>query len=61
MLRQSVQGLVQSTGLLQQTLQSCSYSSQAFSATLFPGDGIGPEIAQAAKKVFTAAGVTVNW
>lgn len=62
MLRQSVQGLVQSAGLLQQGLKSCSYSTQqAFSATLFPGDGVGPEIAEAAKKVFAAAGVPVTW
>jgi hypothetical protein len=26
-------------------------------ATLFPGDGIGPEIAEAVKKIFTAAGM----
>ncbi|CAI5533086.1 unnamed protein product [Closterium sp. Naga37s-1] len=29
--------------------------------TLFPGDGIGPEIAVAVKQVFAAAGVPVEW
>ncbi|MCO5557294.1 hypothetical protein L7F22_010855 [Adiantum nelumboides] len=30
-------------------------------ATLFPGDGIGPEIAESVKQVFKAAGVAVDW
>mmetsp|Transcript_12995 Transcript_12995/g.39348 ORF Transcript_12995/g.39348 Transcript_12995/m.39348 type:complete len:361 (+) Transcript_12995:189-1271(+) len=30
-------------------------------ATLFPGDGIGPEICESVKQVFSAAGVTVDW
>lgn len=29
--------------------------------TLIPGDGIGPEVAGAAKKVIEAAGVNINW
>ena len=32
-----------------------------FKATLFPGDGIGPEIADAVKKIFAAAKVPVEW
>lgn len=36
-------------------------SSDAFTATLFPGDGIGPEIANAVKAVFSAAHVPVVW
>lgn len=32
-----------------------------FTATLFPGDGIGPEIAESIKKVFTAVGANVQW
>jgi hypothetical protein len=31
------------------------------SATLFPGDGIGPEIADAVKKIFEAAGAPIVW
>ena len=30
-------------------------------ATLFPGDGIGPEIADAVKKIFAAAGAPIAW
>jgi isocitrate dehydrogenase (NAD+) len=32
-----------------------------FNITLIPGDGIGPDITEAAKKVIEAAGVSVNW
>lgn len=34
---------------------------QPFTATLFPGDGIGPEIAESVKKVFNAVGANVEW
>ena len=38
------------------------YSSQApITATLFPGDGIGPEIADAVKKIFKAADAPIEW
>lgn len=43
---------------------ACSYSSkasEAINATLFPGDGVGPEIADATKKIIEAAGVKMNW
>ena len=29
--------------------------------TLIPGDGIGPEISESVKKIFTAAGADVTW
>ncbi|CAG5136310.1 unnamed protein product, partial [Candidula unifasciata] len=29
--------------------------------TMIPGDGIGPEISEAVKKIFSAAGVPVDW
>ncbi|CAE6085845.1 unnamed protein product [Arabidopsis arenosa] len=38
----------------------CS-STTPITATLFPGDGIGPEIAESVKKVFTTAGVPIEW
>lgn len=41
--------------------QVASYSGKAFSATLFPGDGVGPEISSALREVFNAAGVPVTW
>lgn len=41
--------------------QLCSYGSKAIAATLFPGDGVGPEIAEAAKQVISAAGVEMDW
>ncbi|XP_023636164.1 isocitrate dehydrogenase [NAD] catalytic subunit 5, mitochondrial [Capsella rubella] len=38
----------------------CS-STTPITATMFPGDGIGPEIAESVKKVFTTAGVPIEW
>lgn len=32
-----------------------------YNITLIPGDGIGPEVAQAARRVIDATGVAVNW
>lgn len=32
-----------------------------YTVTLFPGDGIGPEIAESVKKIFSAAEVPVKW
>ncbi len=29
--------------------------------TLIPGDGIGPEICQAARRILAAAGVPIEW
>lgn len=45
------------------SLQQCSsFSSGAkITATLFPGDGVGPEIAKAAQQIFEAAGVPIIW
>ncbi|KAK9810650.1 hypothetical protein WJX73_007589 [Symbiochloris irregularis] len=37
------------------------YASDTITATLFPGDGIGPEIAEAAKKIFEAAEAPIAW
>lgn len=34
---------------------------QSTKVTLFPGDGIGPEIADSVKKIYTAAGVHIDW
>lgn len=43
-------------------ISSCrAFSSEPVTATLFPGDGIGPEIAEAVKEVFTAAGAPIRW
>ncbi|KAJ0793842.1 putative oxidoreductase [Helianthus annuus] len=38
-----------------------STSSDLIRATLFPGDGIGPEIAESVKQVFNAAEVPIEW
>lgn len=48
---------------LQWSRTSACFSTEAtpVTATLFPGDGIGPEIAAAAKSVFQAAGAPVLW
>ncbi|KXZ50322.1 hypothetical protein GPECTOR_17g961 [Gonium pectorale] len=37
------------------------YASKTFEATLFPGDGIGPEIAAAVKEIFQAARIPAVW
>ncbi|EFJ48254.1 isocitrate dehydrogenase, NAD-dependent [Volvox carteri f. nagariensis] len=37
------------------------YATKTFEATLFPGDGIGPEIAAAVKEIFNAAKIPVAW
>ncbi|DBB04302.1 hypothetical protein WJX77_009400 [Trebouxia sp. C0004] len=48
-------------------VKSSAKGSQPFSCreattvTLFPGDGIGPEIADSVKKVYTAAGIDIDW
>lgn len=41
---------------------SCrAFSSEPVTAALFPGDGIGPEIADAVRNIFTAQGVPIQW
>ena len=32
-----------------------------YDVTLIPGDGIGPEVAAAARQVIDASGVKINW
>ncbi|XP_031503383.1 isocitrate dehydrogenase [NAD] catalytic subunit 5, mitochondrial-like isoform X6 [Nymphaea colorata] len=54
----------QSTTLfLARTLSSAAAASATtpIRATLFPGDGIGPEIAESVKQVFNAAEVPIEW
>lgn len=36
-------------------------SATVYNVTLIPGDGIGPEVTSAARKVIAAAGVVVDW
>ncbi|KAI3738301.1 hypothetical protein L2E82_28325 [Cichorium intybus] len=50
-----------SVGLFSSTDRNYSSSSNLIRATLFPGDGIGPEIAESVKQVFTAADVPIEW
>ncbi|XP_078445181.1 isocitrate dehydrogenase V [Wolffia australiana] len=38
-----------------------STSTTPIRATLFPGDGIGPEIAESVKQIFNAAEVPIEW
>ena len=33
----------------------------AHSVTLIPGDGIGPEVSQAARRAVDATGVAIDW
>ncbi|XP_031119115.1 isocitrate dehydrogenase [NAD] catalytic subunit 5, mitochondrial-like [Ipomoea triloba] len=41
--------------------RSFAASSNLIRATLFPGDGIGPEIAESVKQVFKEADVPIEW
>jgi len=34
---------------------------KTYSVTLIPGDGIGPEVTSAARKVLAAEGVVIEW
>lgn len=38
-----------------------SPSADTTVATLFPGDGIGPEIAKAVQRIFSVAGAPISW
>ena len=38
-----------------------TFASGPQKVTLIPGDGIGPEISAAVQKIFTAAGVPIEW
>lgn len=50
------------SGLLPFTRQLGSIANgEKIRATLFPGDGIGPEIAESVKQVFKAADVPIEW
>ena len=40
---------------------SSAGAGKPFTATLFPGDGIGPEISDSVKQIFSAASVPVTW
>lgn len=42
-------------------LSTVAASSPHYTVTLFPGDGIGPEIADAVKKIFSAAEIPITW
>jgi len=33
----------------------------AHNITLIPGDGVGPEVSEATKRVLDASGVNINW
>jgi len=35
--------------------------NREYIVTLIPGDGIGPEIVEEAKRVIEATGVNINW
>eukprot|EP01025_Chloroclados_australasicus_P041775 TRINITY_DN44569_c0_g4_i1.p1 TRINITY_DN44569_c0_g4~~TRINITY_DN44569_c0_g4_i1.p1 ORF type:complete len:362 (-),score=54.71 TRINITY_DN44569_c0_g4_i1:213-1298(-) len=47
-------------GLLSQSVR-CASSSTRITATLFPGDGIGPEISSSVRKIFEAANIPISW
>ncbi|KAL2651538.1 hypothetical protein R1flu_019666 [Riccia fluitans] len=43
------------------TQRRCFGGETTITATLFPGDGIGPEIAASVKEIFSAAQVPIQW
>ncbi len=58
---------LQASGVLRSQASSCIatstrlYSGETITCTLFPGDGIGPEIAEAVQKIFEASGAPIEW
>jgi hypothetical protein len=64
---QAGRSLIQASSLLKWQAPSCSatsarlYSGETITCTLFPGDGIGPEIAESVKQIFEAAGAPIDW
>ncbi len=58
---------LQASGVLRAQASSCIatstrlYSGESITCTLFPGDGIGPEIAEAVQKIFEASGAPIEW
>ncbi|CAI9760682.1 unnamed protein product [Fraxinus pennsylvanica] len=61
-LARSRLGGIYSSSFPNPTLFNRSFSSESnlIRATLFPGDGIGPEIAESVKQVFRIAGVPIE-
>ena len=59
--------LLNASSALRSSTQPCLsmtsrlYSSETITCTLFPGDGIGPEIADAVKEIFEAAKAPIDW
>lgn len=54
--------LLRARGLIARQLSGQSpISDPPFTVTLFPGDGIGPEISAAVQRIYAAAEVPVNW
>jgi isocitrate dehydrogenase (NAD+) len=56
-----LRGLLRSRALATQGRGLATESTEVLRATLFPGDGIGPEIADAVTLVLRTAGVPVQW
>ena len=59
--------LLNSSSALRAATQPCLstssrlYSGETITCTLFPGDGIGPEIADAVKTIFEASKAPIEW
>jgi isocitrate dehydrogenase (NAD+) len=55
--------LASSTSSLPSSSSHRAFASDSgiITATLFPGDGIGPEIAEAVKEIFAAAKAPIAW
>lgn len=47
--------------LVNKSLRFFSSSSKSFTVSLFPGDGIGPEISNAVQEVFSALKLPIQW
>ncbi len=63
----AVRTALQTSNVLRGQSSSCIatstrlYSGETITCTLFPGDGIGPEIAEAVQKIFAAADAPIDW
>src|SRR4029078_6148462 len=41
--------------------RSCAFKMAVYDVTMIPGDGIGPEVAEATRRVLEATGGQLNW
>ncbi|CAN4105477.1 unnamed protein product [Withania somnifera] len=61
LLRSRANSVAPFVRFLDRTFTSAASESNLVRATLFPGDGIGPEIAESVRQIFKVAEVPIEW